>query len=372
MDLHDLSNLARRGLLAAAILAATPPIGLAQETTDTTNAPQDEAEVIRREVLESGLVIETLEEGQGDACSIDSIVEVHCRGILESGEKFFDTRDRGAALEYPVRGFIKGWQQGVPGMKPGEKRRLTVPADLAYGKEGRPGDPGIPPNATLTFVIELIDFTDVEVETLEEGEGSTCPQGTVVTVRYKGMLEDGSVFDETKEGDEPVTLPLDQMIPGWQVGVPGMKRGEVRKLVVPPQFAFGDQGVPGPEGEPAVIPPSETLTFEIEMVDFYTVEIEEIEEGAGEPAPQGATVTIYYTGMLEDGTVFDSTEGKGAYTSPLGNLIKGWQMGIPGMKPGGKRRLTIPYQLAYGEQGSPPTIPPKATLIFEVELVSFK
>lgn len=94
----------------------------------------------------------------------------------------------------------------------------------------------------------------------------------------------------------------------------------------------------------------------------------DVKEGAGEPCPRNATVTINYTGWLVDGTKFDS----GRQTFPLRNLVQGWQAGIPGMKPGGVRRLLIPYEFGYGVQGRAPQIPPKATLVFEIEMISFK
>lgn len=101
------------------------------------------------------------------------------------------------------------------------------------------------------------------------------------------------------------------------------------------------------------------------------LEIWDAKVGTGAEAPKGATVTIHYTGWLTDegATVFDSSLKRGkAATFPLEDLIKGWQEGIPGMKVGGVRRLKIPYDLAYGENGRPPVIPAKATLVFEIEL----
>lgn len=98
--------------------------------------------------------------------------------------------------------------------------------------------------------------------------------------------------------------------------------------------------------------------------------IEELKLGEGEPAKSGAIVTINYHGTLkEGGTLVDTTRGKQPATYPLNRLIKGWQQGVPGMKPGGIRRLTIPYQLAYGEAGRPPVIPPKSDLVFIIELI---
>lgn len=99
----------------------------------------------------------------------------------------------------------------------------------------------------------------------------------------------------------------------------------------------------------------------------------DVREGDGEPCPPNATVTIHYTGWTLDGNTFDSSRRRGEPTTfPLGNLIKGWQEGIPGMKPGAVRRLTIPPEWAYGERGSPPNIPPNATLVFEVKLLGWQ
>jgi FKBP-type peptidyl-prolyl cis-trans isomerase len=98
--------------------------------------------------------------------------------------------------------------------------------------------------------------------------------------------------------------------------------------------------------------------------------VEELKIGEGAEIKPGATVTINYHGTLKDGgTMFDTTRGKQPATFPLNRLIKGWQQGVPGMKPGGIRRLTIPYAQAYGESGRPPVIPAKADLVFIIEAI---
>jgi len=99
----------------------------------------------------------------------------------------------------------------------------------------------------------------------------------------------------------------------------------------------------------------------------------DIQLGSGNEAKMGDLVTVEYTGTLPDGTVFDSSRPKGKPLSfRLGSnqVIKGFERGVVGMKPGGIRRITIPPDLGYGKRGAPPIIPPNATLIFEVELVS--
>lgn len=102
------------------------------------------------------------------------------------------------------------------------------------------------------------------------------------------------------------------------------------------------------------------------------LEIEELEVGQGPEAKAGARVTVHYVGTLTDGKKFDSSRDRGeGFTFALGagQVIKGWDRGVAGMKVGGKRRLTIGPDLAYGARGFPPVIPPNATLVFEVELL---
>ncbi|MCG2690346.1 FKBP-type peptidyl-prolyl cis-trans isomerase [Candidatus Parcubacteria bacterium] len=107
------------------------------------------------------------------------------------------------------------------------------------------------------------------------------------------------------------------------------------------------------------------------------LKIEVLQEGTGEQVSKaGDLVTVHYTGTLEDGFKFDSSIDRGEpFTFPLGqgSVIQGWEKGISGMKVGEKRRLTISPELGYGEQGTPGgPIPPNATLIFEVEMISMR
>ena len=113
----------------------------------------------------------------------------------------------------------------------------------------------------------------------------------------------------------------------------------------------------------------ETITTESGL------QYQEIEVGQGEVAKSGDIVNVHYTGTLEDGTKFDSSLDRGEpFEFPLGAgmVIAGWDEGVAGMAIGGKRKLTIPPELGYGERGAGGVIPGGAIIIFEVELVGIK
>ncbi len=102
---------------------------------------------------------------------------------------------------------------------------------------------------------------------------------------------------------------------------------------------------------------------------------EDLSVGSGAEATTGKTVSVHYTGTLTDGSKFDSSHDRGRpfeFQLGAGRVIKGWDQGVVGMKIGGKRKLTIPSDLAYGARGFPPVIPPDATLVFEIELLGVR
>lgn len=125
---------------------------------------------------------------------------------------------------------------------------------------------------------------------------------------------------------------------------------------------------PKPEPKPAA-------TTEPEKPEPADLKIEDLVVGTGAEAKDGDKVKVNYTGrLLKTNFMFDTSIGPGKkpfeFQIGKGSVIKGWDQGVAGMKVGGKRKLTIPSRLGYGERGSPPKIPGKATLVFEVELLA--
>jgi len=301
--------------------------------------------------------------------------------LKASGEEFDNTykteKPGGFVIRDGVGGVIKGWLEGIPGMKIGGKRRLTVPAALAYGdKEFKQGAKVIvPANSDLIYEIELSDM--MTVEDLQVGTGMEIKSGGSVVAHYKGSFKaDGKVFQSSYDRGEPVAFSLNGVVRGWSEGVPGMKVGGKRKLVIPYQFAYGEKG------RAPLIPPKSDLVFEIELVSVLEIIDLKVGDGAEvppfSPSAKPPTVKVNYRGTLKEGGLeFDSSYKR---NEPLeaqlfngnGGVINGWVWGIRGMKVGGKRKLIIPSQMGYGVGGYPPDIGPNADLVFEIELLDVK
>jgi FKBP-type peptidyl-prolyl cis-trans isomerase len=154
----------------------------------------------------------------------------------------------------------------------------------------------------------------------------------------------------------------------------------VKTLAVAALFAIAcEERVPEPPPGPSTLltpQPSAATTVEAApaasapKVDKLLKE--DLSPGKGPAAKSGDKVKVHYTGTLLDGTKFDSSLDRKEpfeFTLGAGGVIKGWDEGVVGMKKGGKRKLTIPSDKAYGTRGSPPKIPPNAPLVFEIELI---
>ena len=205
---------------------------------------------------------------------------------------------------------------------------------------------------------------------LAKGKGYAAQNGDVLTVVYKGTLADGKVFDSSeKKPPFAFVLGKKQVITGWDEGLKGAKVGTKRELTIPPSMGYGAEGY-------GAVPANATLKFNLEVLRIdkkgvkSKVEITELAPGIGNASKDGDTVEVEYRGLFLNGFEFD----KGTFPAMIGGhqVILGFEQGITGLQVGGKRRVLIPYPMAYGINGQPPTIPRYATLIFEIELKSIK
>ncbi|MBX0330621.1 FKBP-type peptidyl-prolyl cis-trans isomerase [Oscillochloris sp. ZM17-4] len=231
----------------------------------------------------SGLTYIEIAPGAGDAPKTGDVVSVHYRGTLADGKVFDSSYERGQPIQFALgRGMvIPGWDEGIGLMRKGGKAKLIIPPNLGYGAQGAGGV--IPPNATLTFEVELVDIqagppeapaqvddsqytttpSGLKYYDFEVGSGAEATAGKTAVVHYTGWLTDGTMFDSSlNRGDTfPFQVGAGRVIKGWDEGVAGMRVGGRRQLVVPSSLGYGANGAGG------VIPPNATLIFEVELVD---------------------------------------------------------------------------------------------------------
>jgi len=144
-------------------------------------------------------------------------------------------------------------------------------------------------------------------------------------------------------------------------------------FIVPGLSPFG---APAPESQVSITtdqPTSTTTTMPAETTPITELMMKDEIVGTGATAEAGDTVTVNYVGALTNGTIFDASANHGSqgftFSLGAGQVIKGWDQGVAGMKEGGKRKLLIPAALAYGSQSPAPSIPANSDLVFEVELL---
>lgn len=248
---------------------------------------------------------------------------------------------------------------------------------------------------------------------LNEGDGASPTAADFVTVHYRGRFIDGQVFDSSIERGEPATFPAGRLIPGFTEALLLMQVGDTWEVTIPSELAYGENGAGG-----GVIPGNSTLIFDLELIDVMTsaqaediqkqrqeeaeaaalafrddqlafleqnkgkdgvqttdsgLQYRVLEAGEGPNPTATSNVTVHYSGKLINGEEFDSSYKRGEPINfGLNQVIRGWTEGLQLMNAGAKYELYIPYDLGYGERGSGGGIPPYATLVFVVELISFE
>jgi FKBP-type peptidyl-prolyl cis-trans isomerase len=211
---------------------------------------------VKTETLEGGLIVEDLKIGEGYEVKPGGSVVALYHGTLKSTGKVFDSAfERGEPIAFPLNGVIQGWQKGVPGMKIGGVRRLTIPSALAYGPQGTP-DGSIPPDSDLVFVIQLVDALQFEETKAGEGEAATlnCVAVTVHTITDAT----GKIVDQSTAAKPYIWFPGE--FQAMQLALDGMKPGAKRTIKVPAQM---NESAPQIQSaRPSGIP----LTMEVELI----------------------------------------------------------------------------------------------------------
>lgn len=257
----------------------------------------------------------------------------------------------------------------------------------------------------------IVTDSGLQYRIIEEGDGASPTTDDFVTVHYAGRFIDGREFDSSIARGEPATFPAGRLIPGFTEALTLMQVGDKWEVTIPSEIGYGEAGAGG-----GVIPGNSTLIFELELINVMNAQQAEelakeqqaeyeaqqqafreaqlaflaenlkkddikatesglqyrvIEEGEGASPTETSNVTVHYSGKLTNGQEFDSSYKRGEPIQfPLNGVIRGWTEGVQLMKEGAKYELFIPYDLGYGERGTPSGIPPYATLIFVVELIS--
>jgi len=225
----------------------------------------------------------------------------------------------------------------------------------------------------LTAPTKPTSFEMIDARAGNKG-GKIAANGDLVTLHYKGTLFDSGLEFDASYGKAPLTFRLGQkqVIPGFEKTLLGMKVGGRRISTFGSALGYAEKAI----GE---IPANSALVFDVELLRVDKkgtkpmIEIEEMQAGTGEGAIEGDKISLHYTGMFIDGTKFDSSRDRNQpFDIVLGktSLIKGFTMGIMGMKQGERRKVTIPSELGYGEKGAGGVIPGNATLVFDIEVLS--
>lgn len=210
------------------------------------------------------------------------------------------------------------------------------------------------------------------------GSGEPLKNGDIALVEYTGTLKNRKVFDSNQGPGLPYAVLLGEhrVIPGWEQGLVGMRKGGIRRLEIPYDLGYGDTG----SSDGKILPRSD-LYFKIKLLDLVKAGEETYEDtlsekvGSGPAAGNGSKVTMKYIGRLVDGTVIDQKykDKPMTFTFGEGEALPFMEFAVRGMRPGGKKSVRIPPGAAYGRSrmyGG--AIPPYSILLYDIEVLAVR
>lgn len=212
--------------------------------------------IVNKQELEGGLIIEDMKIGEGyEVKPSGTVVALYHGTVKDTGAIFDSAFERSEPISFPLDGVITGWKKGVPGMKVGGIRKLTIPAAMAYGDNPPPGA-GIPAKADLVFVIQLVDA--LQINDTKEGTGEAAGLNCLPVTTYTIKDAEGKVLESRDAANPYIWLPGE--FAAMQYGVIGMKVGGKRTLTVPKELNMTNPGLP--TTRPANVP----VTIELELI----------------------------------------------------------------------------------------------------------
>lgn len=304
--------------------------------------------------------VEVVKDGSGDSIRAGQLIKVHYKGYLLQEYLAYKAAADSAA------------KAGV--VKPAADTTKAAPEKATAAKAKSAA-------AAKTDVAAKTDSAKVDSVAVD----STAAEASAETAESTGPVP----FGDSYASGEPLefTIGMGQVIPGWEKGIMGMKVGEIRHLTIPAVLGYGENSLEG-------IPPNSDLFFIVELVhaekpmepDKFPDNLDKMKwrdaakglkvfdekVGGGKPAVVGTNLKTHYTGWLQSGRKFGSSKDLGKTFDVVlgaGKMIKGWEIGLDGMKEGGVRWLKVSPAMGYGATAYT-MIPSNSTLIFRIELIS--
>jgi peptidylprolyl isomerase len=247
------------------VVVPPPPPATSPTTWDLTRLGRLPP-VQRESMTPEGVRLLVLKEGDGEPAGPNEPMDLRIVGRLRDGSTFLrEVISVNRRPGQPSESRIAGFAPAMAGLRAGERRLALVPHPLGYG--ARPPSNLMPQHADLIFDVTRLRF---RTQDLVVGLGEEVKEGATVLVQYRGTLEDGTVFDDSRTHPKGAPPPLrlgraedgrSGVIEGWIKGIPGMRVGGTRRLEIPSHLAYGERG--SPNGK---VPPHADLVFVVELL----------------------------------------------------------------------------------------------------------
>ncbi|MCG3133588.1 MAG: hypothetical protein HMLKMBBP_00787 [Planctomycetes bacterium] len=377
-----------RPITAALLVLALAPAARSEDKGGAAPAEETTPSGLKIKVLEAG--------GAGKSPKMGDPCTVSYRGWLDDGTEFDASAKHGGPATFQVGNLIAGWNEALQRMTKGARWELVIPPAIGYGAQQ---SGAIPPNSTLHFELTLHDFwsrTTLDASKAKElysgvtyeidvpAKGEAPGPDDAFELKLAAWDKEGKLLICTEMNGQSFSgRRADLALPFLKKAPDVMGPGCTARFEVPNSESFGDKpgGPAGPTtweirmgktAKPQAVPKFEMPAPEKLKKTASGLQYEVIKEGpdGGKSPTLASRVTVHYAGWLTDGTCFDNSYQRAFPTGfPLRGVVTGWQEGLQLMKPGSVYKFVIPANLGYGTRGSPPTIPPNATLVFQVELI---